>query len=86
MSTETDVKRTLTGKVVSNKSDKTIVVQTTRKVRDRIYKKYVTRTKKFHAHDEANACNIGDIVRIKETRPLSKLKTWVLEEIIEKVK
>lgn len=86
MSGQAKVRRTLTGKVVSNKADKTVVVEVTRKVRDPIYKKYITKSKKFHAHDEANTCGLGDVVRIAECRPISKLKTWQLDAIVEKAK
>lgn len=72
--------------VVSNKMDKSIVVAVKRKVKHPIYGKFVNKTKKYHAHDEKNECNIGDTVRIMETRPLSKLKRWRLIEIIERVK
>jgi small subunit ribosomal protein S17 len=74
------------GKVVSNKMDKTIVVATEKLVAHPLYKKQVKQTKKYKAHDEENACQIGDIVRIMETRPLSKDKRWRLVEIIEKAK
>lgn len=74
------------GKVVSNKMDKSIVVAIERKVPHPIYKKYFTRTTKLMAHDENNECQIGDIVEIMETRPLSKRKRWRLVRIIEKVK
>lgn len=72
--------------VVSDKMDKTIVVAVVRKVKHPLYKKYITRTKKFKAHDELNQCGIGDKVRIVETRPISKDKCWRLAEIIEKAK
>jgi small subunit ribosomal protein S17 len=74
------------GVVVSNKMDKTIVIAVKRKVKHPIYHKFVNRTSKFYAHDEANACNIGDTVKVAETRPLSKSKNWRLVEIIERVK
>ena len=74
------------GVVVSNKMDKTIVVAVKRKVMHSMYHKFIKRTTKLYAHDEKNACDIGDTVRIMETRPLSKNKTWRLVEIIEKVK
>jgi len=74
------------GVVVSNKMDKTIVVAEKRKVKHPIYGKFVNKTTKFHAHDENNTCNIGDTVRIMETRPLSKSKCWRLVEIIERAK
>ncbi len=74
------------GIVVSNKMDKTIVVAVERKQRHPKYGKFIKLTKKFYAHDEKNECSEGDIVKIMETRPLSKLKRWRLVEIIEKVK
>lgn len=74
------------GVVVSNKMDKTIIIAVKRKVKHPIYGKFVNKTSKFYAHDEANTCNIGDTVRIMETRPLSKTKNWRLVEVIERVK
>ncbi|MBN2274947.1 MAG: 30S ribosomal protein S17 [Bacteroidales bacterium] len=74
------------GVVVSNKMDKTIVVAEKRKVKHPIYGKFINRTSKLMAHDEKNSCNIGDVVRIMETRPLSKNKTWRIVEIIERAK
>jgi small subunit ribosomal protein S17 len=74
------------GVVVSNKMDKTIVVAVKRKVMHKMYHKFINRTTKLYAHDEKNSCDIGDKVRIMETRPLSKSKMWRLVEIIEKVK
>jgi small subunit ribosomal protein S17 len=74
------------GVVVGNKMDKTIVVAEKRKVMHPIYGKFVNRTSKFYAHDEKNDCNIGDTVKIMETRPLSKTKGWRLVEIIERAK
>lgn len=74
------------GVVVSNKMQKSIVVAVSRKVKHPIYGKFVNRTTKFYAHDEADTCNIGDTVRIMETRPLSKTKRWRLVEIIERAK
>jgi small subunit ribosomal protein S17 len=74
------------GVVVSNKMDKTIVVAEKRKVKHPIYGKFVNKTTKFYAHDEKNDCNIGDLVKIMETRPLSKSKCWRLVEIIERAK
>ncbi len=79
-------RKTRTGVVVSDKMDKTIVVAIKTKVRHPLYGKMVNRTTKFKAHDEENACGIGDTVRIMETRPLSKDKRWRLIEIIEKAK
>lgn len=75
-----------TGVVVSNKMDKTIAVQVERRLRHPIYGKFVKRSKKFFAHDEENTCNVGDLVRIMETRPLSKKKRWRLVEILERAK
>ncbi len=75
-----------TGLVVSNKMDKSVVVEVLRRVRHPKYKKFVKRTSRFMAHDEKNACNIGDTVRIMETRPLSKNKCWRLVEILERAK
>ncbi|MFW5773144.1 MAG: 30S ribosomal protein S17 [Tangfeifania sp.] len=74
------------GVVVSNKMDKTVVVAERKKMKHPIYGKFVNKTTKFHAHDEKNDCNIGDLVRIMETRPLSKSKRWRLVEIIERAK
>ncbi len=74
------------GKVVSNKMDKTVVVTVERKFPHPLYEKQVKKTKKFYAHDEENKCNEGDIVRIRESRPLSKLKRWVVVEIIQSAK
>ncbi len=74
------------GIVVSNKMDKTVVVAEKRKVMHPIYGKFINRTSKFMAHDEKNECNIGDLVRIMETRPLSRHKRWRVVEIIERAK
>lgn len=79
-------RKTRVGMVVSNKMDKTIVVAVEDFVRHSLYGKAVKRTKKFKAHDENNECNIGDKVRIMETRPLSKDKRWRLVNVVEKVK
>ena len=75
-----------TGLVISDKMDKSIVVEVERKVKHPIYGKFVKKTSKFVAHDETNDCNEGDTVRIMETRPLSKNKCWRLVEIIERAK
>ncbi|HEY3296006.1 MAG TPA: 30S ribosomal protein S17 [bacterium] len=80
------LRKTRVGKVVSNKMDKTIVVVVERRVKDPLYQKYVKRTRKFMAHDEKNECEIGDRVRIMETRPLSARKNWRLVQVIEKRK
>ena len=71
------------GRVVSNKMDKTVVVAVDYVRRHALYNKRITRTSKFHAHDENNTCQEGDIVRIEETRPLSKHKRWIVREIVE---
>ena len=76
--------RTATGKVVSDKMDKTITVLIERRVKHPVYGKYITRSSKIHAHDEANECGIGDTVIVRESRPLSKSKTWTLEQVVEK--
>jgi small subunit ribosomal protein S17 len=76
--------RTVTGKVVSDKMDKTITVKVERRVKHPIYGKIITRSSKLHAHDEANECRIGDVVTIAESRPLSKTKTWKLVRIEER--
>jgi small subunit ribosomal protein S17 len=75
-----------TGVVFSNKMDKSITVAVKWKEKHPIYGKFVSKTKKFHAHDEKNECNIGDTVKIMETRPLSKTKRWRLVQIIERAK
>ena len=76
--------RILTGKVVSNSRDKTIAVLVERKVRHPIYKKYIKRSTKVHAHDEKNECGLGDVVRVSESKPFSKTKNWALVEVVEK--
>ncbi|MEH6552180.1 MAG: 30S ribosomal protein S17 [Pseudomonadales bacterium] len=73
--------RTVTGKVVSDKMDKTITVLVERRVKHPVYGKYITRSTKLHAHDETNQCKAGDVVTIQETRPYSKTKTWNLVSI-----
>ncbi len=79
-------RKTKIGKVVSNKMDKSIVISVERLVKHSLYKKYFKKTSKFMAHDEENQCEIGDMVKIMEVRPLSKLKRWRLIEVLEKVK
>jgi len=79
-------RKTRIGLVTSNKMEKTITVSVERKVKHPIYGKFLKKTTKFMAHDEKNECSIGDIVRIMETRPLSKNKCWRLVEVVEKVK
>ncbi|MCB0529762.1 MAG: 30S ribosomal protein S17 [Saprospiraceae bacterium] len=81
-----NLRKQKTGVVVSNKMDKTIAVMVERRLMHPLYGKFVKRSKKFFAHDEENTCNIGDVVRIMETRPLSKNKRWRLVEIIERAK
>ncbi|MGM7449454.1 30S ribosomal protein S17 [Idiomarina sp. ST20R2A10] len=76
--------RTLQGKVVSDKMDKTITVAVERRVKHPVYGKYITRTTKVHAHDEENQVKVGDTVIVRECRPLSKNKSWALEEIVER--
>ena len=79
-------RKTFIGKVVSNKMNKTISVAVERRLRHPLYGKLVKRTSKFMAHDEQNACKIGDKVKIMETRPISRNKRWRLVEVVEKVK
>ena len=76
--------RTLTGRVVSDKMDKTITVLIERRVKHPIYGKYVKRSTKLHAHDETNQCDIGDKVTIRETRPMAKIKSWALVDVLER--
>jgi small subunit ribosomal protein S17 len=83
MNTRTQ-RKTLTGKVVSNKMNKTITVSVERRFRHPLYGKYITKTTKVMAHDAEDACGIGDLVSIMETRPISKQKSWRLVQIIEK--
>ena len=83
---ERNLRKTRVGKVVSNKMDKTIVVAIEDHVKHPLYKKIVKRTYKLIAHDENNECNIGDTVKVMETRPLSKDKRWRLVEVVERVK
>ena len=83
---ERNLRKTRTGKVVSNKMDKTIVVAVENNVKHPVIGKIVKRTYKLKAHDENNTCNIGDTVKVMETRPLSKDKRWRLAEVIERAK
>jgi small subunit ribosomal protein S17 len=83
-SSERGLRKTQDGVVVSSKMNKTIVVAVVRQVRHAQYGKFIRKTNKFYAHDEANQCGVGDRVRIVETRPLSKLKRWKVESIIRK--
>ena len=84
MTTDTPVERTLSGRVTSDKMDKTITVAIERLVKHPVYGKYVRRTTKLHAHDENNECRIGDLVTIKQCRPLSKTKTWTLVAVVNR--
>lgn len=84
MSERKVIKRTLTGKVVSDKMDKTITVKIERQVKHPLYGKFIKRSTKVHAHDESNECKTGDTVTVVECRPLSKSKSWQLVEVVEK--
>ncbi|MFH1060540.1 MAG: 30S ribosomal protein S17 [Pseudomonadota bacterium] len=77
--------KTLTGVVVSDKMDKTVVVQVERLVKHPVYKKYVRRRNRFAAHDENNECHVGDTVLIRQSRPLSRMKRWRISKILERV-
>lgn len=78
------VKRTMTGRIHSDKMDKTVVVEVMRRVKDRKYHKYIERRSRFKAHDENNECKVGDLVEITESRPMSKEKAWMVTRVIEK--
>ena len=82
MSETTEQLRTVEGRVVSNKMNKTVTVLVERQVKHPLYGKYIRRSSKLHAHDEDNACNEGDVVRVTECRPLSKSKNWRVVEVI----
>lgn len=84
--TERNLRKQRVGVVTSNKMQKTITVSVERRLRHPIYGKFVKKSKKFLAHDEDNTCNVGDLVRIMETRPLSKRKRWRLVEVVERAK
>lgn len=81
---QTSAGREVVGKVVSNKMDKTIVVMVERKVKHPLYGKYIKKQSRMYAHDNDNACKIGDLVLIKQSRPISKTKHWVLVNVLEK--
>jgi small subunit ribosomal protein S17 len=83
---ERNLRKTRIGVVRGSKMDKTITVAVERRVKHPIYGKFVKKTTKFHAHDEKNECTVGDVVRIMETRPMSKTKRWRLVEVVEKAK
>lgn len=84
MSEQQAIARTKTGRVVSDKMDKTITVLIERRVKHELYGKYYTKSSKLKAHDENNECKVGDLVTVKETRPMSKTKTWALVKIEER--
>jgi small subunit ribosomal protein S17 len=81
---ETKTARTLSGRVVSDKMDKTVTVLVERKVTHPVYGKIIRRSQKFHAHDETNQCHTGDIVLIQECRPLSRTKSWRVTQLVQK--
>ena len=83
---ERNLRKQREGIVTSNKMDKTITVEVQRKVKHPIYGKFVKKSSKLTAHDEQNQCDIGDLVRVMETRPISKNKRWIVTKIVEKVK
>lgn len=83
---ERGARKTRVGKVVSNKMDSTVVVSVESTTRHALYAKTVRRQRKFYAHDEGNACRIGDVVRIAEARPMSKLKRWRIVDVVEKAR
>ena len=84
--TEGKTTRTLTGKVVSDKMDKTVTVLVERRIAHPMYGKIMTRSKKYHAHDEKNECGEGDLVLIEECRPLSRTKSWRIAKLLEKAR
>jgi len=84
MSENANPLRTVEGRVVSNKMNKTVTILVERQVKHPLYGKYIRRSTKLHAHDEANACNEGDVVRVTECRPMSKTKNWRVVEIVSK--
>jgi len=86
MTEERKIRKQRIGVVTSNKMDKSITISVERKLQHPIYGKFVKKSKKFMAHDEQNECNIGDLVKITESRPLSKSKRWRLIEVLEKAK
>jgi len=83
---ETANKRQLTGRVVSDKMKKTVTVLVERRMKHALYGKFITRSSKYHAHDEARECKQGDLVRIEECRPLSRTKAWRVVQLVEKAK
>ncbi len=83
---EASTKRTLSGRVVSDKMDKTVTVLVERRVKHPLYGKVITRSQKYHAHDETNECHDGDLVLIEECRPIAKTKAWRVTKLIEKAR
>ena len=86
MTEKQDATRTLVGKVVTDRMDKTVTVLVERSVKHPLYKKYIRRRTKLHAHDEENTCKTGDVVSIEECRPIAKTKAWRLREVIERAR
>lgn len=86
MSDERGQRKERVGRVIGNKMDKTVTIAVERRIQHPLYKKVLRRTKKYHAHDEENTCNLGDLVRIRETRPLSKTKHWRMVEVVERAR
>lgn len=84
MNASEKIERTLTGRVVSNKMDKSVTVKIDRVVKHPVYGKYIRRSTKLHVHDENNQCQEGDLVTIRQCRPISKTKSWTLVEVVEK--
>ena len=84
MSASDNIERTLTGRVVSNKMNKSVTVKIERLVKHPVYGKYIRRSTKLHVHDETNQCQEGDLVTIRQCRPISKTKSWTLVEVVEK--
>ena len=84
MSEQQEYNRPLTGRVVSNAMDKTITIVVERRVQHPLYGKFIRRSTKVHAHDEANECTVGDVVMVEQCRPLSKTKTWRLVKVLER--
>jgi small subunit ribosomal protein S17 len=85
-STAAESTRTVVGQVVSDKMEKTITVRVERRVKHPLYKKYITRSTKLHAHDENNECRVGDTVSVEPCRPLSKSKSWRLQKVLERAR
>lgn len=86
MNDEQKSRRTLTGRVVSDKMDKTVTILVTRRVTHPLYGKVMTRSRKYHAHDDANECHEGDLVTIEECRPISRTKAWRVTKLVEKAR